>query len=197
MQMSIIKIKDNNDFVDIPVIQGAIGPQGPVGPRGEGVPDGGNSNDVLVNAGGGQTEWKSLFNLIYPVGSVYISVNDTNPGTLFGGSWQKIEDQFLLGAGDIYTLGASGGEANHTLTVNEMPSHTHNVQQRQDNPTMVSSFYNGIYDPGGIEFILTEGAKTIINRTASDHLFNSSTGGSQSHNNMPPYTVVNIWKRIG
>ena len=137
-----------------------------------------------------------FINLVYPVGSIYMSVNDVSPSTLFGGSWEKIEDTFLLASGSTFALGQTGGEINHTLTIDEMPSHTHNIQQREENPTMVSSFYNGVYDPGGIEFIMTEAAKTIIDRTASDHLFNSSTGGGQPHNNMPPYLVVNIWKRI-
>lgn len=137
-----------------------------------------------------------LLDYIYPIGSIYMSVNNVSPSDIFGGTWEKIEDTFLLASGSAFALGQTGGEINHTLTIDEMPSHTHNIQQREENPTMVSSFYNGVYDPGGIEFIMTEAAKTIIDRTASDHLFNSSTGGGQPHNNMPPYLVVNIWKRI-
>lgn len=67
----------------------------------------------------------NLNNLIYPVGSIYMSVNDVNPATLFGGTWEKIKDAFLLASGDVYSNGSTGGEATHTLTENEMPSHTH------------------------------------------------------------------------
>ena len=63
----------------------------------------------------------SLFDLIYPVGAVYISMNNTSPATLFGGSWTKIEGKFLLGTSSAYPSGSSGGEETHTLTVNELP----------------------------------------------------------------------------
>ena len=65
--------------------------------------------------------WKT----IYPVGAIYISVNSTSPGTLFGGSWERIQDRFLLSAGSSYSAGSTGGSATHTLTASEMPSHTH------------------------------------------------------------------------
>ena len=61
----------------------------------------------------------------YPVGSIYMSVNSTNPGELFGGTWKQIQGRFLLGQGSGYSAGAMGGEASHTLTVAEMPSHYH------------------------------------------------------------------------
>ena len=61
----------------------------------------------------------------YPVGSIYMSVNSTSPASLFGGTWEQLKDRFLLGAGDTYTNGSTGGESTHTLTVDEMPSHTH------------------------------------------------------------------------
>lgn len=66
-----------------------------------------------------------LIDIIYPVGSVYISVTSTNPQTLFGGEWTQIKDTFLLACGNSYANGATGGEANHKLTVDEMPSHNH------------------------------------------------------------------------
>ena len=65
------------------------------------------------------------FNKIYPVGSIYMSVNSTNPSTLFGGEWEQIEDRFLLACGTNHNNGETGGEATHTLTTNEMPSHNH------------------------------------------------------------------------
>jgi microcystin-dependent protein len=63
---------------------------------------------------------------IYPVGAYYISESATNPATLFGfGTWELLTDRTLMGAGSSYAVGAQGGEATHTLTVAEMPSHTH------------------------------------------------------------------------
>ena len=50
---------------------------------------------------------------IYPVGSIYMSVNNTSPSTLFGGTWEQIKDTFLLSAGNTYTAGNTGGSATH------------------------------------------------------------------------------------
>lgn len=61
----------------------------------------------------------------YPVGSIYLSVNSTNPSSLFGGSWTQLKDRFLLAAGTSYSAGSTGGEATHTLKESEMPEHSH------------------------------------------------------------------------
>lgn len=121
------------------------------------------------------------FNLIYPVGSIYMSVVSTNPSTLFGGTWEQLKDRFLLGAGDTYTAGATGGEATHTLTVNEMPSHKHTLN-------------GGI---GGVEAdgVTPQRGFLGTGRNIDPDNF-GSTGGSEPHNNMPPYLVVYMWKRI-
>ena len=73
------------------------------------------------------TYWRSFLDMIYPVGSIYMSVLSTNPATFFGGTWQKIQGKFLLGAGGGYTLGTSGGNASVTLSTANMPSHNHTV----------------------------------------------------------------------
>lgn len=65
-----------------------------------------------------------IYNL-YPVGSIYMSVNSTNPSNYFGGTWEQIKDRFLLACGSTYSNGSTGGETTHTLTVNEIPSHNH------------------------------------------------------------------------
>ena len=63
----------------------------------------------------------------YPVGAIYISTVSTSPASLFGGTWEQLNDRFLLGAGDTYSAGSTGGEAEHTLTKAEMPNHSHTV----------------------------------------------------------------------
>lgn len=62
---------------------------------------------------------------IYPVGSIYMSVNNVNPSTIFGGTWQQIKDKFLLASGDTYNNGTTGGSATNTLSTDNLPSHTH------------------------------------------------------------------------
>ena len=125
----------------------------------------------------------SVLSTVYPIGSIYISVNNTNPGTLFGGTWEQIQDTFLLSAGSTYTAGATGGEATHTLTVDEMPSHTH-----------IASGYRGSYAASGNNRN-TPVAWNSSSRTGQ--YTSSSTGEGQAHNNMPPYLVVYMWKRTG
>lgn len=64
---------------------------------------------------------------LYPIGSVYISFNSTDPSTLFGGTWQRLKDTFLLVNGDAYAPNTTGGSATKTIAVSNMPSHNHSV----------------------------------------------------------------------
>jgi microcystin-dependent protein len=77
------------------------------------------------------TCWKpiTLFmtDYVYPVGSIYMTTSATNPGTIFGGTWAKIENRFLIGASGTYSVGTTGGSTTQTLTTTNMPSHTHTV----------------------------------------------------------------------
>ena len=125
---------------------------------------------------------------IYPVGSIYMSVNSTDPGTLFGGTWARITGKFLLAATDGGSSGASqaagntGGEATHTLTTDEMPSHGHKTL-----------YYNSGGDQSwGFNFSSPGGLSGNTQLTSSGI---EPTGGGGAHNNMPPYLAVYIWQR--
>lgn len=116
---------------------------------------------------------------IYPVGSVYISVSSTSPASLFGGTWERIKDTFLLAAGDSYTAGSTGGETTHTLTVEEMPSHSH-----------ATNILGGI---GGS----TTGGYLVARNDCNGWTYVAIyAGGGAAHNNMPPYLTVYMWRRI-
>ena len=105
-----------------------------------------------------------LLNLVYPVGSIYLSSKNTNPGTLFGGTWVQIKDRFILTAGDYYSNGATGGAATVTLTVSNMPSHKHSFT-----PSGTVSSHSHSFTPSG-----TVGSHT--------HSFTpSGTVGSHTH----------------
>jgi hypothetical protein len=117
-----------------------------------------------------------IFETLYPVGAVYISTNSKNPALLFGGTWEQIKDVFLLSAGVKYSAGSVGGEAEHKLTVEEMPSHIHNL-------TVYGEGTNG-----------TGLVETLSGETLHS-LQTTQTGGAQAHNNMPPYLTVYMWKR--
>lgn len=115
----------------------------------------------------------------YPVGSIYLSVNDTDPATLFGGTWERIGGRFLLGADSTYAAGSTGGEAEHTLTIDEMPKHNHGL----DN-------YNA---SGNATPFLTVQHQDKIGY--GGNVQTMYAGGSQPHNNMPPYLTVYMWQR--
>ena len=121
----------------------------------------------------------------YPVGAIYLSAVETSPASLFGGTWERLKDRFLLGAGDSYNAGSTGGEATHKLTVSEIPSHNH-VEMYGDRPW-------------GDEFASGSSASTNVTKWSANETkktnMTGSTGGGDAHNNMPPYLVVYMWKR--
>lgn len=130
-----------------------------------------------------------LLNKVYPVGSVYMSVNSTSPATLFGGTWVQIKDTFLLSAGDTYAAGATGGEAEHSLTSAEMPTHDHNFINGGQAVTIYNTkdvlFTQGLQGSStGYWYNANKGVSKIAN-----------AGGGTAHNNMPPYLAVYMWKR--
>ena len=154
----------------------------------------------------------NLLNNVYPVGSIYMSVNNTSPSTLFGGTWEQIKDTFLLSAGDTYNAGTTGGEATHTLTIDETPSHTHGSKTLtgawdSNGLTAVTSANHygntsGIvsrntrsigcyYDVADRQEISNSYSRISIDAT-HEH---NSVGGNEAHNNMPPYLTVYMWKR--
>ena len=116
----------------------------------------------------------------HPVGSYFITESADNPHEILGGGvWQKLEGRFLLGANASYSVGSEGGEDMHKLTVNEMPSHRHGVLD-------VHAGAVGTSDPNGYY-----GQNTKV---YTPH-YTTYEGGGASHNNMPPYRAVNIWRR--
>lgn len=149
----------------------------------------------------------SLLELVYPIGSVYISTNSINPSTLFGfGTWNQIQDKFLLAAGSAYSAGSTGGEATHKLTVSEMPAHTHNAGVDNFQLQIALNINSDstarrevkIDTSSGVYAITADSSQDDYNgiddvRTVSN---TGSTGSSTAHNNMPPYIAVYIWYRV-
>ncbi len=110
----------------------------------------------------------------YPVGAIIGFANDVNPNNYYPNTtWEQIKDRFLLAGGSQYALGQTGGEATHTLTLDEVVQQDMWISNTAYNPGIKSAV-----DPGSYYGINTRN--------------NSKT---QPHNNMPPYVVVNYWKR--
>ena len=124
----------------------------------------------------------SIFDNLYPIGSIIIRDNDIDMSNYLGFTWTKVfAGKVLVGLDttqtEFNTIGKTGGEKTHTLTVNEMPSHRHDMNY--------GSSIGG--DGTGYAYSGTEGKGPAA-------MFN--TGGSKPHNNLQPYQVVAYWKRI-
>lgn len=123
---------------------------------------------------------------VYPVGSIYMSVNSTNPKNLFGGTWEQIQGKFLFGMNSSYPAGSTGGEITHKLTTDEMPTHAH---------------YMAAGNAGGDDTWTPDAGSYLVDSVTSDkntwwaQIGMDEVGGSAAHNNMPPYLSVYIWKR--
>ena len=136
-----------------------------------------------------------ILDLIYPVGAIYISTNNTNPETIWGGEWQQIKDRFLLAAGSTYSAGSTGGETKHKLTAKELPQMSGTISTH--------GVYSGtpIAAVSGVFSATHKCSGKYMNGTASGHdsidtIAYSNGGEDVAHNNMPPYLVVYVWKRV-
>lgn len=116
---------------------------------------------------------KAIWELIYPVGAIYLSTTTTDPGTLFGGTWERIKDRFLLAAGDTYAAGKTGGESEVALSRFQLP---------------------------GAVWASGNGENAIVTSTSGAAgegygMYTQADDWGQAHNNMPPYLAVYTWKR--
>ena len=152
----------------------------------------------------------------FPIGYIYLSASSTNPGTIFGGTWEQIKDKFLLTAGSSYTAGSTGGSKtiniSHThttgdckLTISHLPAHSHGQYwisgDGNVNPYVSASSGSsqGVYYKGQTSWYNSGKARVYTADTGGNTAHNhGSTGsaGSSSQSIMPPYLVVYAWKRI-
>lgn len=147
---------------------------------------------------------KEYLDKVYPIGSIYMSANDAEPSVLFGGTWERLKDRFLLGAGDDYVAGTTGGEKTVVLTKEQLATHMHPVFavgltekvfvntpiQTGGSGAMVN--LNGELNANTAIVPSTDHLHLIAQDTASQY----SQTRNQPHNNMPPYLAVYMWKRI-
>lgn len=130
-----------------------------------------------------------LFELVYPISSIYLSATATSPTDLFGiGSWEKIEDAFLLASGQYASLGSIGGNENHTLSISEMPAHTHSHAD-----TVAWPLVDNPEREWGVQYYTTSNQKHPYTQWINS---TKSTGGGQPFSIMPPYLSINVWKRV-
>jgi len=138
------------------------------------------ANDTNLNA-----MQEGLMELVFPVGSTYITQSNTNPNTILNfGTWERLKGKVCLGLDEDDTnmnaIGKTGGEKTHILTVDEMPSHTHTL----NNATLLNRNISGT---GG-----AQGSTTVQGATVTAN----NSGGGQAHNNMQPFEIVGyMWIR--
>jgi hypothetical protein len=140
---------------------------------------------------------RPLLDLIYPIGSIYLSTG-IEPATVFGGTWELLKDRFLIGAGNSYGLNSTGGGTSHThstsstnISVSQMPKHRHTEQGYNQVGAGVA---NGAQVRS--RFVIKEDpVDNVMGETGSGSSHGHGNTGSTSH--MPPYLAVYMWKRTG
>ena len=163
----------------------------------------------------------NIVDIIYPVGSIYMSVNNVNPNILFGGQWEQLKDRFLLGSGDTYTGGATGGSADAVVVKHNHTQNPHNHTQNahSHSPGSGRSFMTAPTGSGwneiagsnisgsGYHYVATQdksnynvyvaGSGNATATTKEATATNKEAGEDGTGKNMPPYLTVYMWKRIG
>lgn len=124
------------------------------------------------------SSWINMANVFYPVGAYYLANTSTSPSSLFGGTWTNLTGRFLYCNNGTSTNGSN----KHTLTTNEMPSHTHTIS------------YTVIDWTAGGYHLSTAGTKQSTGYTTIKNT-STSAGGSSAHNNMPAYKTCYCWYR--
>jgi hypothetical protein len=122
---------------------------------------------------------RSIIDFLLPVGTILQRYDHNDPNTMYPGTtWVRMENTFLWGCDAKGAIGLTGGAKTHTLTVDELPSHSHgSVYSQHASGTKDKAWYSA------------SGTSVAYGTVA--------TGGGQAHNNMPPYTQVSIWRRTG
>lgn len=157
-------------------------------------------------------------NKIYPIGSIYMSVNSTNPSELFGGEWERIQDRFLLASGSAYANGSTGGSANAVVVKHNHTQNPHNHTQNAHSHgtkynnysyvvsettgasnkrvTTVSSGSTYVDTASTVAFHHYGGTESVTATNQQQTATNKETGEDGTGKNMPPYLAVFVWKRI-
>lgn len=125
---------------------------------------------------------EGLLDMFFPVGAIFQSNKDKNPSTFMGGTWERYaKGQVLVGVNesdtDFSVAGKTGGEKAHTLTVDELASHTHK------------------YNSSNVNNLVQVTPSNVYGRTANIESTTGNAGGDKAHNNLQPYISVYMWVR--
>ena len=158
-----------------------------------------NNNTTSISNLTNKENSNNVFLKTYPVGSIYISTSNTNPSTIYGGTWERYgRGKTLVGLNEseteFSTINKTGGEKTHTLTINEMPSHNHQIGSGDGSNGLIigSAPESNILVGVNNYYIKYDG----VGNGPSTYLNTYNVGGSSAHNNLQPYITVYMWKRI-
>ncbi len=146
-----------------------------------------------------------IFKLIYPVGSIYLSDNATNPSSKFGGTWVQLKDHFLY-AGSSFSSGNGTGTAtnSHTLTIDQIPSHNHSGSTNKGKTDFmrivgaVGTSEASNHMPGYTSGAYKDVGLGELNFPGSNHWHDfdtNNTGGGKGHSHNIPYQSIYVWRR--
>ena len=137
---------------------------------------------------------KQILNVVYPVGSIYMSFVNKSPADIVGGKWEQIKNRFLYASDS--TSGSTGGEASHVLSASEMPSHTHKTKLTlyTEHNSITNAWHEGVTRHNAT---IGYNGNNDRDNDASFWMWDTSaaTGNNAAHNNMPPYVTVYCWRR--
>lgn len=133
---------------------------------------------------------KEILNTLYPINSIYISANPTNPSKIIGGTWKQLSDGFLYAVsnssvirGDSGNIGSGTATNGHVLSIRQMPSHNHKQY-----------FYIANSLPGGVDGFLVYG-NINGNRRQFGNYMSESLGNNEAHSHNIPWVGVIVWQR--
>lgn len=160
------------------------------------------SADSIITGSITSTDWLGIVNVIYPIGSIYLSYDDVNPSTRWiGTTWSRVsEGRYLAGVGTgtdgavnkTLSVGDVIGSYQVTLTEAQLPAHRHNLRH----PDTGEQFYvinDGNFSGGGVDTSREQGPNDSDD--ARYYPYTNFTGNNQPHENTPPGYAVYVWRR--
>lgn len=122
----------------------------------------------------------------HPVGSLYISENSTSPAELYGGTWERIEGKFIMGASDTYPAGSTGGSATVSINKTNLPNVSLSVYTQY-----AKKAYGDEYDVVSLANSHSDSSGTFSRTGRTESL-----GNGTPLNILPPYYSMYIWRRV-
>ena len=133
----------------------------------------------------------------------YLSINNTNPSTYFGGAWEQIKDRFLLCCGNTYSAGSTGGSSTHQHKYGfQYGGYYRDIALEQNGNSGLLNYSNssdfsltgGGSSAGSYTAEINNGSESAMKTTSMSHY--RMTANTSATSTLPPYLAVYVWKRV-